>query len=167
MADIHNSQLLNIDAGILQKDACVVMVRTEWNAAIVDELEAGCKRKLKELGIEDIRILTVPGAFEIAFTIQKYWDLNKYKDDRPAAFIALGCVVRGDTPHFDYVCTAVTSGVTQLNISMPVPTIFGVLTVDNDQQGKERIGGIHGHKGEEAAITAVKMIALVQKFHEL
>ena len=77
---------------------------------------------------------------------------------KPDAFIALACVIRGDTPHFDYVCKAVTDGVVQLNLLLPVPTIFGVLTVDNEDQAKERIGGKHGHKGEEAAVTAVKMI---------
>jgi 6,7-dimethyl-8-ribityllumazine synthase len=74
--------------------------------------------------------------------------------------VALGCVIRGDTPHFDYVCKAVTDGVVQLNLLLPVPTIFGVLTVDNELQAKERIGGKHGHKGGEAAITALKMINL-------
>ena len=73
-------------------------------------------------------------------------------------------MVRGDTPHFDYVCKAVTDGVVQLNLSLPVPTIFGVLTVNNDEQAKERTGGKHGHKGEEAAITALKMISLQQSF---
>ncbi|MFX6945365.1 6,7-dimethyl-8-ribityllumazine synthase, partial [Acinetobacter baumannii] len=67
---------------------------------------------------------------------------------------------QGDTPHFDYVCKAVTDGVMQLNLTIDVPVIFGVLTVLNKQQAKERIGGIHGHKGEEAAITALNMIAL-------
>ncbi len=80
--------------------------------------------------------------------------------DTPDAFIALGAVVRGDTPHFDYVCKGVTDGIVQLNLLLNVPTIFGVLTVDNDQQAQERIGGKHGHKGEEAALTAIKMIAL-------
>ncbi len=75
-------------------------------------------------------------------------------------FIALGCVLRGDTPHFDYVCKAVTDGVVHLNFALPVPTIFGVLTVDNQQQADERIGGKHGHKGEEAALSALKMMAL-------
>jgi 6,7-dimethyl-8-ribityllumazine synthase len=72
----------------------------------------------------------------------------------------LGCVVRGDTPHFDYVCQAVTAGITGLNISLPVPSIFGVLTVDNEQQAFDRLGGSHGHKGEEAAVTALKMVVL-------
>ena len=161
MAEVANSKLLNTEAGILYKDACVVIVRTEWNAAIVDELEKGCTAKLREAGVSNICVLTVPGAFEIPFGIKKYWELYKYRDDRPQAFIALCCVLRGDTPHFDYVCKAVTDGVVQLNLSLPVPVIFGILTVDNQQQANERIGGKHGHKGEEAAITAMKMISFV------
>jgi 6,7-dimethyl-8-ribityllumazine synthase len=164
MAEVSNSKLLQIDAGILNTNACVVIVRTEWNANVVDELEKGCLNIFKREGLTNIRVVTVPGAFEIPFGIKSYWDANKYKDDRPAAFIALGCVLRGDTPHFDYVCNAVTDGVLQLNLTMPVPTIFGILTVDNQQQADERIGGKHGHKGEEAAITALKMIAVVQSF---
>jgi 6,7-dimethyl-8-ribityllumazine synthase len=164
MAEVTNSKLLQTDTGILNTNACIVIVRTEWNATIVDELEKGCLNILRREGITNIRVVTVPGAFEIPFGIKSYWDTNKYKDDRPAAFIALGCVLRGDTPHFDYVCKAVTDGVLQLNLSMPVPTIFGVLTVDNQHQADERIGGKHGHKGEEAAITALKMIAVVQSF---
>ncbi|MEI9958511.1 MAG: 6,7-dimethyl-8-ribityllumazine synthase [Ferruginibacter sp.] len=73
-------------------------------------------------------------------------------------------MLRGDTPHFDYVCKAVTDGVVQLNLSLPVPTIFGVLTVDTQEQIDERTGGKHGHKGEEAAVTALKMIALKNSF---
>jgi 6,7-dimethyl-8-ribityllumazine synthase len=111
-------------------------------------------------------VITVPGALEIPFGIKAYWEVHKYKDDRPKAFIALGCVLRGDTPHFEYVCRAVTDGILQLNMSLPVPTIFGVLTVDNQQQADERIGGRHGHKGEEAAITAVKMISLLKTFKQ-
>ena len=76
----------------------------------------------------------------------------------------MGCVIRGGTPHFEYVCKAVTEGVMQLNLLLPVPTIFGVLTVDNEDQAKERIGGTHGHKGEEAAVTAIKMISLTRTF---
>ena len=143
----------------LPKDACVVIVRTEWNAASIDKLEEGCIKVLEDHGVCHSTI-TVPGAFEIAFSIKSYWEAYKYRDDKPHAFIALGCVVRGGTPHFEYVCQAATEGVLQLNLLLPVPTIFGVLTVDNQQQIDERTGGIHGHKGEEAAITALKMIAL-------
>ncbi|HYC28493.1 MAG TPA: 6,7-dimethyl-8-ribityllumazine synthase [Chitinophagaceae bacterium] len=166
MAEVSNSKLLNIDAGILKEDACVVMIKTEWNAEIVDELENGCRKKLQELGVEKIGMITVPGAFEIPFGIKSYWDAKKYSDDRPCAFIALGCVVRGGTPHFDYVCKAVTDGVVQLNLTLPVPVIFGVLTVDNNEQAKERTGGKHGHKGEEAAITALKMVTLTKSFRK-
>jgi 6,7-dimethyl-8-ribityllumazine synthase len=164
MAEISNSKLLH-NTGILNKqDACVVIVRTEWNEHIVNALEEGCRKKLQEHGIKNSKIVNVPGAFEIAFAIKNYWEKNKKsKKNRPDAFIALGCVLRGDTPHFDYVCKAVTDGVVQLNLLLPVPTIFGVLTVDNQQQADERIGGKHGHKGEEAAITALKMIAIMNE----
>ncbi len=158
MADVNKSNL-NTTAGILPKDACVVLVKTEWNAAIVDELEKGCTHKLKDLGVKKIITITVPGAIEIPFTIKNYWE-NSKKKKKPDVFIALGCVIRGGTPHFTYVCNAVTEGIVQLNLLLPVPTIFGVLTVDNEQQATDRIGGRHGHKGEEAAITAVKMINL-------
>lgn len=160
MAEVSNSKLLQIDTGIPDANACIVIVLTEWNAGVVDELEKGCTGVLNAYSINNIKVFRVPGAFEIAFGIKKYWDLNKYKDDRPLAFIALGCVLRGDTPHFDYVCKAVTDGIVQLNLLLPVPTIFGILTVDTQQQADDRIGGKHGHKGEEAAITALKMIAL-------
>lgn len=147
----------------LLKDACVVIIRTEWNAEAVNKLEEGCRKVLTEKKVQHM-IISVPGAFEIPFAIKSYWEAHKYKDDKPCAFIALGCVLRGDTPHFDYVCKAVTDGVLQLNISLPVPTIFGVLTVDNQQQIDERTGGKHGHKGQEAAVTALKMIALQQSY---
>ena len=164
MAEVGNSNLLKLNTGILPKDACIVMVKTEWNAAIVDELEAGCRRVFTENGITAVSCITVPGAVEIPFAVKSYWDAHKYQDERPHAFIALGCVIRGDTPHFEYVCQAVTEGVSKLNLSLPVPVIFGVLTVNNDEQAHERIGGRHGHKGEEAAVTALKMIALQRSF---
>lgn len=163
MADSSNSKLFDNNTGILPKDACVVIVRTEWNAAIVDKLEEGARKVLEQQGIKT-QLITVPGAVEIPFGIKSYWEATRYWDYRPHAFIAIGCVLRGDTPHFDYVCKAVTDGITQLNLSLPVPTIFGILTVDTQQQADERIGGKHGHKGEEAAITALKMIALQQSF---
>jgi 6,7-dimethyl-8-ribityllumazine synthase len=160
MADIAKSNLLNTGIPI-KKDACIVLVKTEWNAAVVDELERGCRNELEKQGVTKIITLTVPGAFEIAFAIKNHW-LNCKKKQRPDAFIALGCVIKGDTPHFDYVCKAVTDGVMQLNLLLPVPTIFGVLTVNNDEQAKERIGGSHGHKGEEAAVTVLKMMNLIK-----
>ncbi len=138
------------------KKASAVIVRTEWNSEIVDELFKGAKKILEQEKIDflDIR---VPGAFEIPFAIKKYWESAKKK--RPDVFIALGCVIRGGTPHFDYVCRSITDGVSALNLQLPVPVIFGVLTVDNREQALERIGGVHGHKGEEAAGAAIKMIS--------
>lgn len=157
MAEVSNSKLLNTDAGIPKKNACIVLVKTEWNAVIVDELERGCREKLEAYKVKNVITITVPGAFEIPFAIKNYWE-NAGKKKKPDAFVALACVIRGDTPHFDYVSKAVTDGVVQLNLLLPVPTVFGVLTVDNEVQAKERIGGVHGHKGEEAAVTAIKMI---------
>jgi 6,7-dimethyl-8-ribityllumazine synthase len=162
MADVANSKLFQTAGGIhFLKDALVVLVKTEWNAAVVDELESGCLKILQQHGI-NTKTIVVPGAIEIPFAIQRSWNAST----KAAAFIALGCVVRGGTPHFEYVCQSVTGGITQLNLSLPVPVIFGVLTVDTEQQAKDRIGGSHGHKGEEAALTAIKMIILNQQMKE-
>ena len=141
------------------KDAFVVIVKTEWNAHIINKLEAGAKKILKEQGIS-CKTLVVPGAFEILLAVKNHY---AYSQQPPDAYITLGTIIRGDTPHFDYVCKAVTDGVVQLNLTLDVPVVFGVLTVDNETQAMERIGGVHGHKGEEAAITAIKMISLNRK----
>ena len=161
---ITDANLFNIDTGILQKDACIIIVRTEWNAAVVDKLEEGCLWILRKYEINNYKVITVPGAFEIPFAVKSYWDNSLMQ--KPHAFIALGCVLRGDTPHFEYVSKAITDGIVQLNLSLPVPTIFGVLTVDNDEQAQARTGGEQGNKGEEAAITALKMVALQQSFYK-
>jgi 6,7-dimethyl-8-ribityllumazine synthase len=159
MADISNSNLYQLQTGTHDfSGACVVLVKTEWNAKVIDALEEGCKKVLAQYGVQHIITVTVPGAVEIPFAVKAYYESKK--ELRADAFITLGCVIKGDTPHFDYVCKAVTDGVTQLNLSLNVPVIFGVLTVNNQEQADERIGGKHGHKGEEAAITALKMIAL-------
>ena len=155
-----NQELYDINTGILEKDACIVIVRTQWNPGTVDKLLEGCLKILGESGMNNYKILSVPGAFEIPFAIKHFWETYQNKFEKPQVFIALGCVLRGDTPHFEYVCRAVTDGVMQLNLSLPVPSIFGVLTVDNQEQADERTGGIHGNKGEEAALTALKMMSL-------
>ena len=141
------------------KNASVVVVRTEWNSEIVDELFTGCKKVLEENKIA-FRDVLVPGAFEIPFAVKKFWE--KTGKQKPDAFIALGCIIQGGTPHFEYICRAVTDGISTLNLQLPVPVIFGILTVNNAEQAKERIGGIHGHKGEEAADTAIKMISVAR-----
>lgn len=153
-----NNNLFQLSGTHDYTGACVVLVKTEWNPYVVDVLEEGCRRVLLQNGVKEIVTLVVPGAVEIPFAVKAYYDSKK--ELRADAFITLGCVIKGDTPHFDYVCKAVTDGVTQLNLSLNVPVIFGVLTVNTQEQADERIGGKHGHKGEEAAITALKMIAL-------
>ncbi len=155
-----NEDLYNINAGILKKDACIVIVHTQWNPQTVNKLLEGCIQILHQFEMNNFKIISVPGAFEIPFAIKSFWETYQNKFERPQAFIALGCVLRGDTPHFEYVCKAVTDGVMHLNLSLPVPSIFGVLTVDNQQQADDRTGGIHGNKGEEAALSALKMMAL-------
>ena len=160
MASTGNNELYK---GIpIIKDAFVVIVKTEWNSAIVDKLEAGAISVFKENNI-DYRVLTVPGAVEIPFAINCYQKEALRKSD---AFIAFATVVRGDTPHFDYVCHSVTDGISALNLQLDVPIIFGVLTVNTEQQAIDRVGGIHGHKGEEAAVASIKMIALKESFKE-
>ncbi|RYY48190.1 MAG: 6,7-dimethyl-8-ribityllumazine synthase [Chitinophagaceae bacterium] len=163
---ISSSEIFDTSGIRLNKDACVVIVSTEWNRDVVGKLEEGCIKVLEENNIAYRKVL-VPGAFEIPFAIRHFWSKAGNIVPRPAAFIALGCVLRGGTPHFEYVCNAVTDGIGQLNIQLPVPTIFGVLTLNTQEQADERTGGIHGHKGEEAAATAIKMIALSQSFDKL
>jgi 6,7-dimethyl-8-ribityllumazine synthase len=150
----------SLQKGIPQiKDAFVLIVKTEWNKDIVDKLEEGAIEIFIQEKIS-YKTLVVPGAVEIPFAIKAYAESNKKTAD---AFISLGTVIRGDTPHFDYVCQAITDGVLSLNMLLKVPTIFGVLTVNDEQQALDRAGGIHGNKGEEAAVTAIKMIALNRK----
>jgi 6,7-dimethyl-8-ribityllumazine synthase len=159
---IHNQSLLN-DTGILNlEDASIVIVYTEWNDAVINELVAGCERSLAQYNVSKINKVLVPGAFELPFACKQYWEHTEGTAKQPAAIIAFGCVIRGETPHFDYVCQGVTQGLMQLNVQLPVPVIFGLLTVDNMQQAQDRLGGIHGHKGEEAAITALKMISMMR-----
>ena len=141
------------------KDAFIIIVKTEWNSVIVDKLEKGATQILQQQNIA-CKTLVVPGAVEIPFAIKAYAESKQQKAD---AFIALGTVIRGDTPHFDYVCKFVTDGILSLNMVLDVPSIFGVLTVNDEQQAAERVGGTHGNKGEEAAVTAIKMIALNRK----
>ncbi|MEJ7611006.1 MAG: 6,7-dimethyl-8-ribityllumazine synthase [Ferruginibacter sp.] len=147
--------------GIRLKDAFVVIIKTEWNAHVTDLLEEGCTNLLRENNIR-YRVVEVPGAIEIPFAIKHYWEHSG--EAKPDAFITLGCVIRGETPHFEYVCSGVTQGIIQLNILLPVPVIFGVLTVNDQMQADARTGGRHGHKGAECAAAAIKMIALAQSF---
>lgn len=139
----------------------VVVVYTAWNEQIISELRKGVRTIMALFPQVSLQEIEVPGCVEIPFAVMQH-----YRHHQADAYIALGCVIQGDTPHFDYVCQSVTQGITQLNVTIPSPVIFGILTVLNMQQALDRIGGTHGHKGEEAAITALKMMQLNQQnFH--
>jgi len=138
----------------------VAIVHTEWNEKIIRELRNGCESVMHRFGGDILEDIAVPGSFELPFACRQLWERLKDQEIKPEAIIAFGAVIRGGTPHFDYVCRAVTDGILQLNLTLPIPVIFGVLTLDNEEQAWERLGGEHGHKGEEAAITAMKMIRL-------
>ncbi len=160
---LQTNTLLQTESLNRLKGARIAIVNTEWNSRIVEEQMKGCEKILKEFDVVITEIITVPGCFEIPFACKKLWDLQEEKGAEyylPDAIIAFGAVVRGGTSHFEYVCNAVTNGIAQLNLMLPVPVIFGILTVNNEEQAWERLGGAHGHKGEEAAITALKMIQL-------
>lgn len=159
----HSTSLLNISALKTLGNARVAVVYTEWNDKIVAEQMKGCKRITEETGATIVSEIAVPGSFEIPFACKQLWEHYAGKENAPEAIIAFGAVIRGGTPHFEYVCKAVTEGITQLNLTLPVPVIFGVLTLDTEEQAWERLGGPHGHKGEESAITALKMIANTRK----
>ena len=138
----------------------VGIVVSEWNSVITEKLLEGACNTLEKHGVshDDIRIFRVPGSFELTFGAQqvaKYCDVD--------AVIILGCVVKGDTPHFDYVCKGVTDGIARLNATQDTPVIFGLLTTENMLQAEERAGGKFGNKGDESAITAIKMIDFICK----
>lgn len=159
MARSKNSPALLDTASLDElKKPRIAIVYTEWNETIASELVKGAERVAEQHGAIIVKKLAVPGSFELPFACKQLWENRKDKKNAPEAIIAFGSVIRGGTPHFDYVCKAVTEGILQLNLVLPVPVIFGVLTLDNEQQAAERLGGPHGHKGEEAAITALKMI---------
>lgn len=154
----NNASLLDTSSLKEVKGARVAIVYTEWNEKILNELVNGAERIMGEYGMQCVEKLAVPGSFELPFACKQLYEHYHEEDNVPEAIIAFGTVIRGGTPHFEYVCKAVTEGILRLNLILPIPVIFGVLTLDNEQQAWERLGGIHGHKGEEAAITALKMI---------
>lgn len=137
-------------------DMRVAIVVAEWNRDITEKLLEGACNTLEKHGVkaENIIVGRVPGTFELTFGAQQMAESLE-----PDAVIAIGCVVRGDTPHFDYICSGVTQGITRLNTLFGIPFIFGVLTTDNMQQAEDRAGGKYGNKGDEAAVTAIKMHA--------
>lgn len=136
------------------------IVVSEWNNQITDALAQGAIDALIKHGVaeEDIVLKRVPGTFELSLGAQFMAEYSEAD-----AIICLGCVIRGETPHFDYICQGVTQGITSVNLEYNLPVIFGVLTTDNLEQAQERAGGKHGNKGTEAAITAIKMAVLQEE----
>lgn len=132
------------------------IVWSEWNHEITHALYKGAYDTLIKHGVKPQNIIskTVPGSFELTLGAQ-HLALNADVD----AVIAIGCVIQGETKHFDFICNAVANGITNLNIKYNKPVIFGVLTPDNMQQAIDRAGGKHGNKGDEAAVTAIKMLS--------
>ncbi|MFZ5973511.1 MAG: 6,7-dimethyl-8-ribityllumazine synthase [Bacteroidota bacterium] len=132
------------------------IVVAEWNETITEALYEGAYHSLLAHGVKKSNIVrkNVPGSFEL--TLGAHWLADRKDID---AVICLGCVIQGETPHFDYICQAVAYGITEVNILSKKPVIFGVLTTLNQKQAEDRAGGKLGNKGEEAAITAVKMLS--------
>jgi 6,7-dimethyl-8-ribityllumazine synthase len=139
------------------------IVVSDWNSDITLSLLKGAVNTLKKHGAaeENIIVRHVPGSFELTLGAQL---LAEYDD--PDAVICLGCVIQGETPHFTYICQGVTHGITQLNLDYNIPFIFGVLTTESHQQAAERAGGKHGNKGDEAAVSAIRMVALQREIEK-
>ena len=139
----------------------VGIVAARFNEFIVGKLVSGAQDALVRHGVsdEDIIVHTVPGSFELVFGAAQF-----VKSHQVDAVIAIGCVVRGDTPHFDYICQGATQGLASLNAEYDVPVVYGLLTCNTMEQAEDRCGGILGNKGDECAVTALKMIDYRKRF---
>ncbi len=169
--NLPNSDSLDLCFDI--ENTLIGIVVSEWNSDITKKLYQGAYETLLKLGVKKERIIKkdVPGTFELTFgakyLYKKVYKLyNRYYgasiNQSFDSIIVLGVVIRGETSHFDYVCSGVTQGITSLNLIGGIPVIFGVLTTDTKQQALDRAGGKLGNKGEEAAITAIKMINFIK-----
>jgi len=159
---IHNLSDYDINAIPSTEGMKFGIVVSQWNDNITGALLKGALRTLKVNGVadEDIQVMSVPGSFELTYGSQL---MTKTGVD---AVIAIGCVIRGDTPHFDYICEGTTNGLAYLNASQDVPVIYGLITTNNIQQALDRCGGQLGNKGDEAAVTAIKMADFRRRMRE-
>ncbi|MFY0643563.1 MAG: 6,7-dimethyl-8-ribityllumazine synthase [Bacteroidia bacterium] len=155
LADYSNQDFLSaaIDASSIATKK-IAVVTSQWNTEITSALKDGAISKLRDSGIhtENITICDVPGSYELIYGASKYANLGY------DAVICLGCVIQGETKHFDFICHAVANGIANVSIKHNIPVAFGVLTTDNLEQARERVGGKHGHKGEEAALTVLQLL---------
>ena len=151
-----NGSTLNIPEIDRKVEGVFYVITAEWNTEITHSLRDGAVETLKKGGVSDknIKCLSVPGTVELVNAAA--FALNR----DASAVIIIGCVIRGDTPHFDYVCQVAAQGVAMLNSAGKAPVIFGVLTVENLRQAQERAGGILGNKGSEAGVAAIEMANL-------
>ncbi len=149
----HNLSDYDADSVPSGEGIKVGIVVSQWNTEITGALLQGAHDTLLKNGVkeEDILVMTVPGSFELIYGAQQ---MTKLQLD---AIIAIGCVIRGDTPHFDYICQGTTQGLSHLNATQDIPVIYGLITTNDMQQAKDRCGGQFGNKGDECAVTAIKM----------
>lgn len=146
------------------KDYRIGIIVAEWNSEITNALANGAIETLlhHEVIEQNIRLVHVPGSFELTTGA----DLMLLNDTTLDAVICIGCVIQGETRHFDFICQAVSQGITNVSIKHEKPVIFSLLTTNNMQQAIDRAGGTHGNKGIEGAVTALKMIALQKKLEQ-
>ena len=151
---LHNLSDYNTQSVPDASNMCFGIVVAEWNKEITGALLRSAVDTLEKHGAlpENIHVKTVPGSFELVYGARQM-SLNGNYD----AVIILGCVIRGETPHFDYICQGVTYGIARLNTTSEIPIIFGLLTTETLQQAKDRSGGRLGNKGDECAVDAIKM----------
>lgn len=151
----HNLSEYDADSVPSAKGMRFGIVVSEWNNNITDALLDGALQTLLTNGADetDIHVSRVPGSFELIYGAAQMVQTNV------DAVIAIGCVIRGDTPHFDYICEGTTYGLARLNATQPVPVIYGLITTNDMQQALDRCGGKMGNKGDECAVTAIKMVA--------
>lgn len=155
-----------IDASLSSRGMRFGIVAARFNEGIVDRLLEGAVQCLEEHGTkaQDVEVVRVPGAFEIPFALQAL--AKDRSGGAPDALIALGAVIRGDTPHFDYVSSACTSGCQSVGLETGIPVAFGVLTCDDDAQAEARTGGPLGNKGAEAALAAIEMVDVLRQIEK-
>lgn len=151
---LHNLSDYDLKSVPNAENMCFGIVVAEWNPEITGALLEGCVNTLEKHGAqpENIHVKTVPGSFELVYGAHQMTLRGDYD-----AIIILGCVIKGDTPHFDYICQGVTYGIARLNATNDIPVIYGLLTCLDLQQAKDRSGGKLGNKGDECAIDAIKM----------
>ncbi|MDG2017996.1 MAG: 6,7-dimethyl-8-ribityllumazine synthase [Porticoccaceae bacterium] len=137
------------------QDARIAVITARWNSQVTDGLRAGALRTLARHNIQAVEDFYVPGAFELPLAAQRAARTGRFD-----AIITLGCVIRGDTPHFDYVCAETTRGIGEVGLREDLPVAFGLLTTDNLQQALDRAGENQENKGEEAALTVLEILEL-------